>query len=167
MVLLFLFFALVNRMSLHFTETSQMQDIIRMFNTNINGRAKVIRALTGIKGIGLRISTLLCKKAGIDMSLRAGEVPQEQLDQIAVILADPQSYGIPEWLLNRQRDTFTGKSTQLIANQVEADYRLYLERAKRIKHNRGLRLLRGLKVNGQRLKSNGRKGKTMGVSKKK
>lgn len=154
-------------MSLHFTETSQMQDIIRMFNTNINGRAKVIRALTGIKGIGLRISTLLCKKAGIDMSLRAGEVPQEQLDQIAVILADPQSYGIPEWLLNRQRDTFTGKSTQLIANQVEADYRLYLERAKRIKHNRGLRLLRGLKVNGQRLKSNGRKGKTMGVSKKK
>lgn len=154
-------------MSLHFTESSQMQDIIRMFNTNINGRAKVARALTGIKGIGLRISSLLCKKAGIDMSLRAGEVPQEQLDKIGVILADPQSYGIPEWLLNRQRDTFTGKSVQLIANQVEADYRMYLERAKRIKHNRGLRLLRGLKVNGQRLKSNGRKGKTVGVSKKK
>ncbi|KAI5180394.1 small subunit ribosomal protein S18e [Nematocida sp. AWRm80] len=154
-------------MSLRFTESSQMQDIIRIFNTNINGRAKIIKSLTGIKGIGLRMATLLCKRAEIDTSLRAGQVEQEKMDKIIQILDNPLQYDIPEWFLNRQRDVFTGKSSQLIANQVETDYRLYLERAKRLKNVRGLRLLKGLKVNGQRTKSNGRRGKTVGVSRKK
>ncbi|OAG29455.1 small subunit ribosomal protein S18e [Nematocida displodere] len=154
-------------MSLQFTESAQMQDIIRMFNTNINGRAKVIKALTGIRGLGIRIATLICKKAEIDTDLRAGQVEQEKLNQIGKILEDPMSYGIPAWFLNRQRDVITGETTQLIANQVEADYRLYLERAKRVKHLRGLRLLKGLKVNGQRTKANGRRGKAVGVSKRK
>ncbi|EIJ89646.1 small subunit ribosomal protein S18e [Nematocida parisii] len=154
-------------MTLRFTESAQMQDIIRMYNTNINGRSTIIRSLTGIRGIGLRVSTLLCKKANIDTSLRAGQVEQEKLDVISKILESPQSYGVPDWMLNRQKDPLTGEYKQLIANQVEADYRLYLERAKRVKHIRGLRLLKGLKVNGQRTKSNGRRGKTVGVSKKK
>ncbi|KAI5171302.1 small subunit ribosomal protein S18e [Nematocida sp. LUAm3] len=154
-------------MALRFTESAQMQDIIRMFNTNIDGRSGVVRALTGIKGIGMRISTLICKRAGIDTTLRAGQVEQEKLDMIGKILEKPMEYDIPAWFLNRQRDVITGETKQLIANQVEADYRLYLERAKRVKHTRGLRLLKGLKVNGQRTKSNGRKGKTVGVSKKK
>ncbi|EHY66532.1 small subunit ribosomal protein S18e [Nematocida ausubeli] len=154
-------------MTLRFTESAQMQDIIRMYNTNINGRSTIIRSLTGIRGIGLRVSTLLCKKAGIDTTLRAGQVEQEKLDTISKILENPQSFGVPEWMLNRQKDPLTGEYKQLIANQVEADYRLYLERAKRVKHIRGLRLLKGLKVNGQRTKSNGRRGKTVGVSKKK
>ncbi|KAI5190046.1 small subunit ribosomal protein S18e [Nematocida minor] len=154
-------------MTLRFTESAQMQDIIRMYNTNINGRSTIVRSLTGIRGIGLRISTLICKIADIDMSLRAGQIEQEKLDQIAKILESPQSFGIPEWMLNKQRDPVSGETKQLIANQVEADYRMYLERAKRLKHVRGIRLLKGLKVNGQRTKSNGRRGKTVGVSKKK
>lgn len=154
-------------MSLRFTESSQMQDIIRMFNTNIDGRAGVVRALTKIKGMGLRIATLICKRAEIDLTLRAGQVEQEKLDKIAKILENPQEYDIPVWFLNKQRDPITGKSSHLVANQVEADYKLYLERAKRLKHTRGQRLLWGLKVNGQRTRSNGRKGKTVGVSKKK
>ncbi|KAH9386140.1 small subunit ribosomal protein S18e [Nematocida major] len=154
-------------MTLRFTESAQMQDIIRMYNTNINGRSTIVRSLTGIRGIGLRISNLICKKAEIDTSLRAGQVEQEKLSLISKILEAPQEFGIPVWMLNRQRDPQTGENKQLIANQVEADYRLYLERAKRLKHIRGLRLLKGLKVNGQRTKSNGRRGKTVGVSKKK
>ncbi|KAI5184327.1 small subunit ribosomal protein S18e [Nematocida homosporus] len=154
-------------MSLRFTEAAQMQDIIRIFNTNIDGRSTVVRSLTGIKGLGLRMATLICKKAEIDTSLRAGQVEQEKLNMISKILENPQAFDIPLWFLNRQRDVITGQSIQLIGNQVEADYRLYLERAKRVKHIRGLRLLKGLKVNGQRTKSNGRKGKTVGVSKKK
>jgi len=154
-------------MALRFTEAADMQDIIRIFSTNIDGRSKIVRALTGIKGIGLRVATLVCKKAGIDENLRAGEMDQKSYDAITKVLENPLEYNIPKWLLNRQHDLITGEYKQLIANQVEADYRLYLEKAKRVKHIRGLRLLKGLKVNGQRTKSNGRKGKTVGVSKKK
>lgn len=154
-------------MSLRFTESAQMQDIIRMFNTNIDGRAGVVKALTKIKGLGIRIATLICKRADIDLSLKAGQVEQEKLDKVAKILENPLEHNIPTWFLNKQRDPITGKSVHLVANQVEADYKLYLEKAKRVKHTRGLRLLKGLKVNGQRTRSNGRKGKTVGVSKKK
>jgi small subunit ribosomal protein S18e len=154
-------------MSLYLTEDAQIQDIIRMFNTNINGREKVIKALTVVKGVGMRMSEMLCKRAKIDTTLRAGEVPAEQMEMIAKILEAPMQHNIPEWFLNHQRDLADGNSYHLIGNQLEADFRLYLERAKRVRHIRGLRLLRGLKVHGQRTKSNGRRGKTMGVSKKK
>ncbi|KAI5188607.1 small subunit ribosomal protein S18e [Nematocida sp. AWRm77] len=154
-------------MSLRFTESAQMQDIIRMFNTNVDGRAKVIKALTGIKGLGFRIATLICKKAEIDTDLRAGQVEEEKLSKIAEILEDPLKYGIPVWFLNRQRDPITGKSTQNISTKVEADFRLYLERAKKIKYIKGLRVAAGLKANGQRTCANGRGGKTIGVSRKK
>lgn len=154
-------------MSLYIEDEAETRDIIRMFNTNINGRTTIVEALTIIRGIGRRMSALLCKRAGIDTSLRAGEVEQEKYDKIAAILENPQAYDIPEWFLNHSRDIIDGKSSHLISNQIEANIRLYLEKAKRIKHVRGQRLLRGLKVNGQRTKSNGRRGKTVGVSKKK
>lgn len=154
-------------MSLYLTDASQMQDIIRMFNTNIDGRAKVVKALTDIKGIGPRMAAMLCRRAGIDMALRAGAVEPAKLEMISKILESPLEHDIPGWFLNHQKDRVDGKSTHLIGNQLEADFRMYLEKAKRIKHVRGQRLLKGLKVNGQRTKSNGRRGKTVGVSKKK
>ncbi|KCZ75766.1 hypothetical protein H311_03248, partial [Anncaliia algerae PRA109] len=51
--------------------------------------------------------------------------------------------------------------------QIDATYRLQLERSKKIESVRSYRLMNNLKVRGQRTKSNGRGGSTVGVSRKK
>ena len=76
-------------------------------------------------------------------------------------------YGIPKWFLNRQRCIKEGTYTQLFSNMVDTRLREDLERMKKVRKHRGLRHFWGLKVRGQKTKSTGRTGKTLGVAKKK
>lgn len=48
------------------------QHILRVLNTNVDGRQKIMFALTSIKGVGRRFANLVCKKADVDMSKRCG-----------------------------------------------------------------------------------------------
>jgi len=50
---------------------------------------------------------------------------------------------------------------------LESKYREDFERMKKIRLHRGLRHYWGLRVRGQHTKTTGRKGRTVGVSKKK
>lgn len=76
-------------------------------------------------------------------------------------------YNIPKFFLNRQRDVRDGNWTQLISNALDTKLRDDLERMKKIRCHRGLRHFWGLKVRGQKTKSTGRTGRTLGVTKKK
>lgn len=60
------------------TDRSQFQYIIRLLNTNIDGKQKIQYALTSIKGIGARYSNLVLKKADIDLNKRY--TPPQQID---------------------------------------------------------------------------------------
>ena len=64
------------------------QHILRVLNTNVDGRTKVMYALTQIKGIGRRFSNVVCKKAEIDMGKRAGELSAAELESLMVIVAN-------------------------------------------------------------------------------
>ena len=55
----------------------------------------------------------------------------------------------------------------MVANNLETKLRENLERMKKIRRHRGLRHYWGLKVRCQRTKTTGRRGATMGVTKKK
>ena len=46
------------------------QHILRVLNTNVDGKQKIMFALTSIKGIGRRFANICCKKADIDMNKR-------------------------------------------------------------------------------------------------
>jgi len=143
-------------------------------------------ALTKIKGVGRRYSNLVCKKADVDLSKRyviqtyqpirahlltayssAGELTSEELERIVTIIQNPTQYKIPTWFLNRQRDIVDGKDSQILANGVDSKLREDLERLKKIRSHRGLRHFWGLRVRGQHTKTTGRRGRTVGVSKKK
>jgi small subunit ribosomal protein S18e len=129
---------------------------------------------------------LVCKKADVDLNKRydhtmkigqrkkrlmfgisAGEITSEELERIVTIIQNPTQYKIPEWFLNRQRDIVDGKNTQVLANGMESKLREDLERLKKIRAHRGLRHYWGLRVRGQHSKTTGRRGRTVGVSKKK
>lgn len=141
-------------------------------------------ALTKIKGVGRRYSNLVCKKADVDLNkrcitngrcvrvsklicVRAGEITSEELERIVTIIQNPTQYKIPTWFMNRQRDIVDGKDTQVLANSMESKLREDLERLKKIRSHRGLRHFWGLRVRGQHSKTTGRRGRTVGVSKKK
>ena len=102
------------------------------------------------------------------------------------IIQNPTQFKIPLWFLNRQRDIVDGKNLQILSNGVDSKLRDDLERLKKIRAHRGLRHFWGLRVRGQHTKTTGekgfalasehyvnlvyfllgRRGKTVGVSKK-
>eukprot|EP01133_Synstelium_polycarpum_P008964 gene8964-10512_t len=143
------------------------QHIIRIYNTNVDGRRKTMYALTCVKGIGRRFAGLVCKKADVDMSKRAGELSKDEVERLTTILNHPRQYNIPTWFLNRQKDIKDGKFSQALANQLDVKYREDIERLKKIRAHRGIRHHMGLRVRGQKTKTTGRRGRTVGVSKKK
>jgi hypothetical protein len=44
--------------------------ILRVLNTNVDGKQKIMYALTAIKGLGRRFSNICCKKAEVDLNKR-------------------------------------------------------------------------------------------------
>ncbi|XP_051207519.1 small ribosomal subunit protein uS13z/uS13y/uS13x [Lolium perenne] len=144
----------------------EFQHILRVQNTNVDGKQKIMFALTAIKGIGRRYSNIACKKADIDMNKRAGELTAEELDRVMHVVQNPRSFKVPDWFLNRKKDYKDGKFSQVTSNAVDMKLRDDLERLKKIRNHRGLRHYWGVRVRGQHTKTTGRRGKTVGVSKK-
>merc|ERR1712200_340783 len=136
-----------------------------MGNTNIDGRIKVMFAITSIKGVGRRYANIVLKKADIEVTKRAGELSDEEVEKLITIMTNPRQYKIPDWFLNRQKDIKDGKFSQVTSNQLDYKLREDLERLKKIRAHRGLSHYWGLRVRGQHTKTTGRRGRTVGVSK--
>ncbi|KAK2704264.1 hypothetical protein QYM36_016607 [Artemia franciscana] len=145
----------------------EFQHILRVLNTNIDGRTKALYAITSIKGVGRRYADVVLKKADVDLNKRAGELSEEEVEKVTTIIQNPRQYRIPDWFLNRQKDIKDGKYSQVTSNNLENKLREDLERLKKIRAHRGLRHYWGLRVRGQHTKTTGRRGRTVGVSKKK
>eukprot|EP00020_Sapocribrum_chincoteaguense_P005862 CAMPEP_0170749082 /NCGR_PEP_ID=MMETSP0437-20130122/10209_1 /TAXON_ID=0 /ORGANISM="Sexangularia sp." /LENGTH=153 /DNA_ID=CAMNT_0011087989 /DNA_START=17 /DNA_END=478 /DNA_ORIENTATION=- len=148
-------------------QSEDFQHIIRCLNTNINGKDKIYVALTAIFGIGRRFSIFCCKKAGIDVDRRAGELSKDEMERVMEVVANPKQFGIPLYFLNRRRDVKTGKTSQLVSNAVATSLRDDIERLKKIRSHRGLRHYWNIKVRGQHTKTTGRGGRTVGIAKRK
>lgn len=149
------------------------QHILRLLNTNVDGKRKVMYALTEIKGVGRRYSNIVCKKADVDLNKRcvdtldscqslpfivgprAGELNSDELERLVTIIQNPTQFKIPLWFLNRQRDIVDGKNLQILSNGVDSKLRDDLERLKKIRAHRGLRHFWGLRVRGQHTKTTG------------
>jgi small subunit ribosomal protein S18e len=51
-------------------QQAEFQHILRVLNTNIDGKQKIVFALTAIKGVGRRFANVVCKKADVDLNKR-------------------------------------------------------------------------------------------------
>ncbi|EGW13313.1 40S ribosomal protein S18 [Cricetulus griseus] len=119
------------------------------------------------QGVGRRYAHVVLRKADIDLTKRAGELTEDEVERVITIMQNPRQYKIPDWFLNRQKDVKDGKYSQVLANGLDNKLREDLERLKKIRAHRGLRHFWGLRVRGQHTKTTGRRGRTVGVSKKK
>ncbi|GMI24341.1 hypothetical protein TeGR_g5807 [Tetraparma gracilis] len=135
----------------------EFQHILRILNTNVEGRRNVVYAMTKIKGLGRRFTNLICKKAEIDVNKRAGELTADEIEKLVAVIQSPKQFKIPLWFLNRQKDFKTGKYSQVFAQGFEAKLRDDIERLKKIRAHRGLRHWWNIRVRGQHTCTTGRR----------
>jgi len=152
---------------IQFKTEKDFKFILRIFNSNIDGKQKIPYALRKIKGIGRRFAKVVTIKAGLDPNRRAGELNEEEIEKIVDVVNKPLDYDLPKWILNRKKDVKDGTYTQQVANGWDTKIREDLERMKKMKLHKGLRHYFGLRVRGQHTCSTGRRGKTIGVSRTK
>lgn len=146
--------------------SKEFRHIIRIAGADLDGAKKVGYALTGVKGIGIRLANVIAQKAGVDPQIRLGFLPEADIEKIEEILKNPAKYGLPSWLLNRPKDRETGKAVHLIGPDLTLQIKSDIDEMKKIKSWMGFRHAHGLKVRGQRTRTTGRKAKAVGVKRK-
>jgi small subunit ribosomal protein S13 len=130
------------------------------------GTLKVSYSVSSIKGVSLSLANAILKKAGINPDLRSGFLTEADISKIEDIVKDPSKYNLPIWLFNRRKDSDSGKDMHLISADLVLRTKTDIDEAKNIRSWRGYRHAYGLKVRGQRTKTTGRSGKSLGVKKK-
>jgi small subunit ribosomal protein S13 len=146
--------------------SQEFRHIVRILGSDSAGTLKVSYAVTSIKGVSLSLSNAILKKAGINPDLRSGFLTEADISKIEEIVKDPAKSGIPAWLFNRRKDSETGRNMHLISADLVLRSKTDIDDAKNIRSWRGYRHAYGLKVRGQRTKTTGRSGKSLGVKKK-
>jgi len=140
--------------------------IVRIADTDLDGNKNVIHALTGIKGIGIRMARSITNHLGIDGSRKLGDLEDETIEKLKKFIEEDIE-SLPSWLLNRRADYYSGANLHLLSKDVDFAKMVDIERLIKMRCYRGDRHAKGKKVRGQRTRSTGRKGRTVGVVRKK
>jgi len=148
-------------------ENREFRYIVRIAGTDIDGKLPLVYGLSEIKGIGYTTALAILRTIGFDPFMRTGFLTDQEIARLDEIVRDITKLGLPSWLYNRRKDYETGLDKHLITNELLFVVRRDIEREIRIGSWRGVRHKLGLKVRGQRTKTTGRLGMTVGVKKKK
>ncbi len=146
------------------------QSIIRIAGRDVNGALPVERALSRVKGIGINMAHALAfaieKKLSIVRTTPIGNLTEKQISDIESLIKAPSSEGIPAYMLNKRKDSETGKDMHFVGNDLTFSVRQDINREVNLKTWRGFRHQYGQRVRGQHTRSTGRTGATVGVMKK-
>lgn len=147
------------------SEQDEIKHIVRIANTDLEGKKSVQYSLTGIKGINRRIARIISDRSNVDPTATIGYLEDEKIDSLKKTIEEIESI-LPTWMLNRRKDLMTGDDKHILATEVLLTKREDLNTLKKTRSYRGVRHERGHKVRGQRTRSSGRKGLTVGVKRK-
>jgi small subunit ribosomal protein S13 len=139
--------------------------IVRLHGTNIDGTKMVPYALTEVKGVGIRLARSIVKQLGLDATERLGSLSDADVKKLETAIDDPASIGLPTWMLNRRKDPMTGDDLHVLASDLDLMNKDDIDLMRETRSWKGERHARGLKVRGQRTKTTGRTGRSVGVSK--
>jgi len=146
--------------------STEFKHIVRLAGKDLDGTRKVAYALTQIKGINIRLADAIVKKVEVPPDKRLGFLSEAEIRRIEDAILNINNYNIPSWLLNRRKDLESGKDIHLITSDLDLKMKEDIEREQAIKSWRGYRHSYGLKVRGQRTRTTGRKGRSVGVKKR-
>ncbi len=143
-------------------ENANFKYIVRIVNTDLDGEKTVIIAIQGVKGVGNRVADIIVKKVGVARNEKIGNVSDEKIEAMEQLISTYADFA-PSWAINRQNDLETGDDMHVVGIDQDMMLKDDINRMKMIKTYRGVRHETGQKVRGQRTRSNGRTGLTLGV----
>ncbi len=139
--------------------------IVRVAGSDLDGQRSTALALTGVRGVGLRVAEATCRLAHVDAGEMIGNLPEASVEGIEALLGRlPKE--VPGWMINHPSDRASGEPMHFFGAELETSKRDDVNLMKMIRSYRGVRHERGQKVRGQRTRSNGRTGMAAGVLKK-
>ena len=107
----------------------------RIAGQELPGNKRVEIALTAIYGVGVRKSRVILNRAGVDLSIRAKELTEDQVSKIVGAMNDEEV---------------------LVEGELRRRVSLNIKRLQDLGCYRGLRHRKGLPLRGQRTKTNAR-----------
>ncbi|MHB1830644.1 MAG: 30S ribosomal protein S13 [Candidatus Micrarchaeaceae archaeon] len=151
-------------------QKAQAQSIVRIAGRDIDGDLNIQDALMQIKGVGYNLASALAISIrdmyNIPKSTTIGSLDEEGIEKIEGLLKDPKQAKIPLYLLNRRNDRETGENLHLVGTDLIVKVKQDIDNDIKIQSWRGFRHRWGQKVRGQKTRSTGRTGATVGVTKK-
>ncbi|GAB6284113.1 MAG: 30S ribosomal protein S13 [Methanoregula sp.] len=147
-------------------QEDEIKYFVRIGTTDLDGTKSVRVALTGIKGVGRHTSTVLSRMANVDEYALLGRIDEESVKRLRTAV-EQYTTKIPSWMANRPKDVYSGESKHLLGSDLTLIQDEDVNMMRKIRCYRGIRHETGQKVRGQRTKSTGRTGMTVGVKKKK
>jgi small subunit ribosomal protein S13 len=147
-------------------EAEELKHIVRILNTDLEGKRQVQMALTGINGVGRRAALIFATKAGVDPHAILGKLPDAQIDALKKVIEQEANEVLPIWMVNKRGDINTGESNHIMGTGLTMSVREDIDLLKKMRGYKGIRHERGLRVRGQRTRSTGRTGAIVGVSRK-
>ncbi len=141
----------------------EIRHIVRIAGTDLEGKRSVQYALTGIKGISRRTAKILSVNSGLNPQATLGYLKDAEIEKLQSSV-DSITMIIPSWMANRQNEIMSGEDRHLIGTDVLLGLNEDLNLMKKMRSYKGVRHERGLRVRGQRTRSTGRKGRTVGVT---
>ena len=148
----------------------EVRGIVRLAGRDLRGSLPISRAITSVRGIGINLGKVVSQIAyaqmGINDKTMVGELSEQDVEKLEQVLSHPENFGIPERMLNRQKDVFTGKTSHAIGPDLAYAVKQDIDHEKDSNTWRGYRHTYGQKVRGQRTRSTGRTGMTVGVLRK-
>ena len=94
--------------------------------------------------------------------MRVGLLTEAQQEKLIAIIREPVKFGIPNWMVNRQKDLRTGEYRHISGTDLELMTKIDIDRMKRTRSWKGIRHMYGLKVRGQHTRTTGRHGLVVG-----
>ena len=148
------------------TKASDFRYIVRMIGTDIDGLKKLPTGLLKIKGINKHLADAIVKVAGFDIGMSVGNLTDAEVKKLEEVIKDPSRFGVPVWLLNQRKDLETGKDIHLTGPDLTLNIRTGIKTMIESRSWKGVRHSLGLKVRGQKTRTTGRKGRVVGVRRK-
>lgn len=148
---------------------AQEEDIkyfVRISNTDLDGTKPVHIALTGIRGVGMHTAQIIANLAMVNEKETMGRLKDEEVERLRQVV-DSYTQRVPSWIMNRPKDTYTGEARHILGTDLAMAKDEDINLMRKIRCYKGIRHETGQKVRGQRTKSTGRTGLTVGVKRKK
>ena len=126
------------------------ETLVRILGYDIPGSRNLYAGLTRVKGVSWALSNAVLLKLGYAREKKVATLTKDEIQKIEATL---RAMPVPDFMKNRRNDFETGKTSHLLASDLDMQKDFDIKRMKKIRSYKGIRHGLKLPVRGQRTRS--------------